>query len=308
MGQAHKDEIATGPAEVAIGLGATRFAGMGEMVAFATMMSESGPAVPQHLRGQPGACLAITTKALRFGFDPFTLAEHSFLTTKGFGTEQEETIAYDSFVIRSIINAHAPITGELAYSYEGEGDARTCTVTATPSDGSPPKSLTSPPLGELKAWRTENGVLRGSPLWETKPDIQMGYDTGRDFCRLHHPEILMGWYDKDELVAKRAPKPKPQVAARLKGAKGDGFNTGGLAKALAHVPEKVVRTDRAPATTATKPRKATKRKKAKGAQARLQKQAERLAAAVLSATPKVPAAFVTSETKTAMSATARSEF
>ena len=45
-------------------------------------MSVSGAAVPVHLRGNPGACLAICTKALRFNFDPFSLAEHSFSMKK----------------------------------------------------------------------------------------------------------------------------------------------------------------------------------------------------------------------------------
>lgn len=240
--------------------GAIPFSTMADLLTFTNLMAESGPAVPPHLRDQPGACLAIATKALRFGFDPFTLAEHSFLTTKGFGTEQVETIAYDSFVIRSIINAHAQNTGALAYSYSGEGADRTCTVTATP-EGGETRSLTSPPLGALIAMRMQDGVLRGSVLWETKPDQQMGYDTARDFCRLHHPEILMGWYDKDELTAKRAPKPKPQVGARLKGAKGDGFSADGVAKALEPITPPVRLGAATAAIALTGPRKPAKRSK-----------------------------------------------
>ena len=219
-----------------IGLGGVAFKNMAEMVEFSRLMAGSGAAVPLHLRDNPGACLAICIKAARFGFDPFTLAEHSFLASKGYGAERTDAIAYDSFVIRAIIVAHAPITGVLQYSYEGDGGARTCTVTAITKDGGKANSLTSPTLDELKAQHTEDGQLRGSSLWENKPDQQLGYDTGRDYCRLYHPDILMGWYDKDELQAAVAPKPRPKVAERLNGNKGAGFDLQGVADALAGKP------------------------------------------------------------------------
>jgi hypothetical protein len=199
------DRVAAGATEIHMGFGGVKFQNMMEIMEFAKLMAVSGCAVPFHLRGNPGACLAICTKALRFGFDPFSLAEHSYSMSKSTktdrGWEDVETIAYDSFVIRAIIQAHANITGQLDYSYEGEGDERKCTVTAATGDGTKPKTLTSPTIGKLKEARGRNdkGKLKGSPLWETKPDQQLGYDTGRDYCRLYHPEILLGWYDKDEL-------------------------------------------------------------------------------------------------------------
>jgi hypothetical protein len=223
-------------AVTAIGLGGVAFKNMAEMVEFSRLMAGSGAAVPMHLRDNPGACLAICIKAARFGFDPFTLAEHSFLASKGYGAERTDAIAYDSFVIRAIIVAHAPITGVLQYSYDGEGGARTCTVTAITKDGGKANSLTSPTLDELKAQRTENGEMRGSALWDNKPDQQLGYDTGRDYCRLYHPDILMGWYDKDELQQAVAPKPKPRVGERLNGGAGAGFSQAGIDAALAVAP------------------------------------------------------------------------
>lgn len=220
--------------EVATGLGSLRFKNMVELMDYARLMAASGPGVPLHLRDNPGACLAIATRAVRFGFDPFALAEHSFLSEKGYGENRSETLAFDSFVIRAIIQAHAPITGALEYTYEGEGGTRRCTVTAKSKDGTV-KTLTSPTLDDLKAARTEDGQLRGSTLWETKPDQQLGYDTGRDFCRLHHPEILLGWYDKDELqehAPKTRARPKPAVGSRLGGNTGAGFSETGIAAAL----------------------------------------------------------------------------
>lgn len=207
------DRVAVGATEIHMGFGGVKFQTMMELMEFSKLMALSGLAVPHHLRNNPGACLAICTKALRFGFDPFALAEHSFAMSKevektieqatgGRTTVKEkiETIAYDSYVIRAIIEAHAPIVGRLKYEYVGEGDAMTCTVSAKLAETGETVSHTSPTLGQRKAaiGTSDKGNLKGSPLWITKPKVQIGYDTARDLCRLHFSEVLMGWYDKDE--------------------------------------------------------------------------------------------------------------
>lgn len=187
-------------------LGGVQFSTMIEVMEFAKLMAVSGLAVPLHMRGNPGACLAVCTKALRFGFDPFALAEHSYTMEKNVKDEANqwhkiETIAYDSFVIHAIIEAHAPLMGRLRITYEGEGDNRTCTVTGIPRGEKEPLTHTGPTLGQLKAarGRNEKGQIKGSPLWDTKPDQQLAYDTRRDFCRKFFPEVLMGWIDRDEM-------------------------------------------------------------------------------------------------------------
>jgi hypothetical protein len=199
------DRIAAGNTAVAMNFGGVQFQNMGEVMEFAKILSIGEESVPPHLRGKPGVCLGILTKALRYGFDPYSLAEHSFLTVKrqkdaNDRWQEVATIAYDSFVISAVINAHAPITGRLQYRFEGEGDERKCIVWAKTRDGEV-KEHVSPTLGAIKQMRGKNdkGEIRGSPLWGSpKSDNQLAYDTRRDFCRLHFPEILLGWQDKDD--------------------------------------------------------------------------------------------------------------
>jgi hypothetical protein len=110
------DKAVAAATEIQMGFGGVKFQTMIEIMEFAKLMAISGAAVPYHLRANPGACLAICTKALRFGFDPYALAEHSFIMKKNQKNdagqwEAVETIAYDSFVIHAIIEAHAPLTG-----------------------------------------------------------------------------------------------------------------------------------------------------------------------------------------------------
>jgi hypothetical protein len=258
------DRVAAGATEIHMGFGGVKFQTMMELMEFSKLMAVSGSAVPYHLRGNPGACLAICTKALRFGFDPFALAEHSFAMSKEVDTtvtqptggrttikEKVETIAYDSYVLRAIIESHAPIKGRLKYSYAGEGDERTCTVSCILLETDEIISLTSVTLGKRKKdiGTSEKGNLKGSSLWITKPDQQQGYDTARDLCRLHFPEVLMGWYDKDEFdeYAKAAAATDVTPASGLKerlaaGTKGEakGFSAAHVTEQIGHSPGTVL--------------------------------------------------------------------
>lgn len=196
-------------------VGGVMFQNMMEVMEFAKLMSVAGDAAPPHLRGNPGACLSIVTRALRFNFDPFSLAEHSFLTLKSVkvGTEWTKvgTISFDSFVLHAIIEAHAPLVGRLRRDYIGEGLDRQCKVTGLIKGEQEPHVYTGPKLGAIieKIGRNENGKIKGSPLWESKPDQQLWYDARRDWCRAFCPEVLLGWYDKDELEEYAAPAPRP---------------------------------------------------------------------------------------------------
>lgn len=213
--------------------GGVQFRTMLEVMEFSKLMAISGVAVPPHLRGNPGACLAVCTKALRFGFEPFALAEHSYPMRRSAknelgGWETIETIAYDSFVIHAIIEAHAGLDGPLQCEYFGEGDSRVCR--ATGSIKGHMLEHTSPQIGQIKAARGRNdkGQIKGSPLWDTKPDQQLWYDTRRDWCRRYAPHVLMGIWDKDEFDENVPPeKPaesSPKLLDRLPGKiEGAGF-------------------------------------------------------------------------------------
>ena len=230
-------------------LGGLTVQDMGQVMEFAKLMAVSGAAVPIHLRGNPGACLAICTKAVRFRFDPFALAEHSYSMWKsvkiGNTWTDVETIAYDSFVLHAIIEAHGQVTGQLKPTYQGEGDDLTCTCTGVINGET--LTITSPRLGDIKAriGRNDKGTIKGSPLWDSKPRQQIWYDVRRDWCRAFQPHILLGWYDKDELMEHGArdvtPQPPPDkiegLAKRLKEAKASqtdrGFNAEHVAREAA---------------------------------------------------------------------------
>lgn len=258
--------VEAGKTEISMRLGGVQFQTMMELMEFAKLMSVSGAAVPVHLRGNPGACLAICTKALRFGFDPFSLAEHSMAMAKNHKNdkgqwESVETIGYDSFVIAAIIEAHAPIDGRLRISFSGEGEQRKCTVKAVPRGEKEPLEYESPPISEIikHIGFNDKGNLKGSPLWLSNPDQQLAYWTRRAFCRRHFPETLLGWYDREELeendfrtakdITPKADRPK--IAERLKKDKGTaGFKASNIDTALngGPGPQSETNPDQVPAT------------------------------------------------------------
>lgn len=220
-------------------IGGVKLENMIQMMELAKAMALSGPAVPPVFRGNPGLCLGIWLKATKFGFDPFSLAEHAYVTVKNEKGpdgrwEKVETLAFDSTVVRAIINAHAPIKGQINYTFEGEGETIVCVASATLSDGTV-VSHRSKPLAERKATlrRNDDGKVKGSPLWDEKPLVQFQYDTGRDLCRIYFPEILMGWKDRDDFedaaqtaraASAKDVTPRPSIKDRLNGAKGRGFD------------------------------------------------------------------------------------
>ena len=221
------DRTAAGAVEVSDELGGIRFQNMAEVMEFAKLLSVSGAAIPSHLRGNPGACLAICIQALEWRFSPFFVANKSYLVNN----RGEERIAYESQLLHAVIEARAPIKGRLRARYEGDGDARVCIVYATPKGETEPLEWRSEPLGKRRPSKNDKGQIKGSPLWESKPDLQQFYDASRDWARAYYPDVLGGVYSKDELDEQFGPErakditPKPSISDRLKGNAGKrGFS------------------------------------------------------------------------------------
>lgn len=186
---------------------------LGEVMEAAKLMALSGSMVPAFLRENPGGCFAILWRAYAWGMDPFAVASMAY-EVKNKRT-QETTVAFMSQLIHAIIEARAPIKERLAVRYEGEGDERVCIVSGTFVGEKEPREHRSPRLGDRKPKargrdsrdpRDEDGIneaaddrAAGSPLWRTKPDVQLWYDTSRDWARIYCPDVLLGIYSREEM-------------------------------------------------------------------------------------------------------------
>lgn len=208
------DRVAMGGTAVSDSLGGIAFQNMTEVMEFSKLMSLSGNAVPKHLQGNPGMCLAVCVQAMEWRFSPFAVANKSY--------EVQNRLSFESQLVHAVIEQRAPIIGRLRHRFEGEGDARVCIVWAKLRETGEELEYRSPVFSKI--------LPKNSPLWKTKPDLQQYYNTSRDFCRAYFPDVLLGVYSEDELRDHVGPDnakdvtAKPDVASRLKGSKGRGFN------------------------------------------------------------------------------------
>ncbi len=176
------DPNATGAVELSQQAGGLGFSNVGEAMQFAKLMAISQFAVPKHLRGNVGACMAIITRAVEWNFSPFAVASKSYCVN--------DALAFESQLIQAVILRRAPIKGRFTFAFTGEGERRKCTVTAALKDGGT-VDYTSPEVGKIP--------VKNSPLWKNDPDQQLCYYSGRALCRRHFPDVLLGIYTPEDL-------------------------------------------------------------------------------------------------------------
>lgn len=210
------DRVITSAIPVNTHLGGIDPKDYGQVMEFAKTMATARHSIPQWLRGSVGDCLAICSRALRWGFDPYFVAEKSFLMEGKSGTK----VGYESQLIHAIVEALAPLKGRLRHRYEGEDDATVCIVWGTFKGEDSPHEYISVPLGKRikDIGQSDRGNFRGSPMWLQKPRLQLFYDASRDWARINCPDVLAGVYAREELTEMEPVDvtPKDDLAERLK--------------------------------------------------------------------------------------------
>jgi len=208
-----------------------RFENAFQMGEAAKLMATAGPMLPEWLQGNVGGCWGIILRATELGISPLTLANWTYITEK---KNQDGSItkrvAYESQFYHAIVEARAPIKESLQHEIIGEGDERKCRVWATFKGETKPKVFESETLGKLRPPRNQYGGIKGSPLWDRKPEVQMFYDASRDWSRINCPHILGGVYAREEMEENedhvgpdQAKDVSPKLRERLRGPVGEGF-------------------------------------------------------------------------------------
>lgn len=221
------DRAVAGAVVVSDNIGGVLFKDMAEVMEFAKLLAIAGTAMPKHLRGNVGACLAVTIQALEWRMSPIAVANKSY--------EVNDRIAYESQLIHAVVEARAPLKQRLRKRYTGEGQTLKCFVVGHFKGEIDPIEYESPAVSEIK--------VQNSPLWKSDPRQQLWYYSVRAWARANCPDVLLGIYAEDELEPRQVGAdhahdvtPKPNVGDRLKGGKGRGFSEEGVNKALAHQP------------------------------------------------------------------------
>lgn len=185
-------KVAGGTALATNRTGGVSFTSMTEVMEFAKAMAVSSVGVRKHLRGNVGACLAITVQAIEWEMSPFAVANKSYLVN--------DQIAYEAQLLNAVILRRAPIQGRFKIEYTGEADTLVCRVWARLRDEDEIVDYESPVFARIQP--------KNSPLWKTDPRQQIFYYSSRALCRRHFPDVLLGVYAVDELVDEDiAPQP-----------------------------------------------------------------------------------------------------
>lgn len=179
------DLAVAGATEVSAQVGGLAFKDMGQVMEFSKLMAVSGQAVPKHLRGAPGACLAISLQALNWRMDPFAVANKSYMVN--------DRISYEAQLVQAVVEQRAPIKGRIKGEVSGEGSTRKWTLRCTSAEDGNEIIYEGPEIGKI--------TTKNSPLWKADPDQQLWYYSVRAMCRRHFPDVLLGVYEKEEIEA-----------------------------------------------------------------------------------------------------------
>lgn len=160
----------------------TDFGGVMEM---AKLMAQSGPAVPKHLRQNPGMCLSVAMTAYQNAFNPFLLAGDTYIVN--------DVLAYGAKSITAMVH-NAPRLAEIPdVAFSGEWPNRVASVTG--KIRGPEGTVTR--KTEVKA---NTITVRNSPLWKSQPDQQLTYYAQRAWARAWMPGVLLGMLGDDEVA------------------------------------------------------------------------------------------------------------
>ena len=153
---------------------------MDEALRLAEFMSRART-VPKHLQDSPGDCLMVVELAMRWGMSPFAVAQ-------GTSVISGKLMIEGKLVAAAVENSGA-IVGHIDYEFEGVGDARSITVTATRRGETNPRTV----LVKLADAKTSN------PLWVKQPDQQLVYHGARVWARRWTPAVILGVYSREEM-------------------------------------------------------------------------------------------------------------
>jgi hypothetical protein len=190
------DLVKASAIEIGTTLGGVKVASIADLAKISDTLSRGEIAVPIHCRGKPGVCFALAMQALEWGLPIMSVINKSYVPRNG------DRIGYESQLIHAVIEKNAPIKGRLRFEILGEGDERRCKVWATFNGETTPHEYTSETLAKMHPGHIEKDgkrFVRGSPLWDTRPEVQMFYDASRQWARLFCPDVLLGAYTPDEL-------------------------------------------------------------------------------------------------------------
>jgi len=160
----------------------------------ASVMASSKFAVPKHLQGNTGDCLAIIMQSAQWQMDPFAVAQKTH--------QINGVLGYEAQLVNAVITNRAPITGRLNFEWYGDWAKINGKEDKSWDKGikvwATLKGETSP--REIDISMGQIGSVRNSPLWVSDPRQQLAYLAIKRWSRLYTPDVILGVYTPDEIA------------------------------------------------------------------------------------------------------------
>lgn len=141
---------------------------------------------PKHLRAAQleetaATCLRVVNQAYRWGFDPFAVADESYVVHGKLG--------YQGKLVAAVVNSRGGLEERLSFAFKGEGDGRTVTVSGRFRGQDEAKSIDL----SVKQAKTDND------MWKKDPDQKLCYSGSIKWARRYCPELILGVLTDDDL-------------------------------------------------------------------------------------------------------------
>jgi hypothetical protein len=159
----------------------------------AKMMAKAN-LVPAHLRGDEkiADCFLVAAQAFRWRMDPFSVAQHTFVT--------QGKLGYEGKLIAGLINASGRLQANLKPIYSGARGTpdRAVRIVGRIKGEAEDREIE----GTVKDWKTNN------EKWSTMPDQMLVYRGAREWARRHMPEVMLGIQADEEVAETVALQPQ----------------------------------------------------------------------------------------------------
>lgn len=192
--------------QIGVSLGGLDLKDMAQIVEYAKGMSLSDSMVPAFCRNKPWTCFALCIQAMNWKMAPYDVAKQAYEVENT--RTKERTVAYMSQILHAVLENRGLLKERLSVEYEGEGDDMVCIVSGTFKGETKPRVWRSPRLADRRPKATkrrnhqtgeEYETTPGSPLWYSKPQVQLAHDTLRDWGRIYAPDAVLGIYSPEEM-------------------------------------------------------------------------------------------------------------
>ena len=185
----------------------------------ANMMASGKTALPAHFRNSPGDCFAIVLQATQWNMNPLAVAQKTHIINGVLG--------YEAQLVSAVINSSGVVKDRFRFEWFGDWDKivgkfkEVESRTKKDDNGNPKKFI-------VPAWdqKDEHGLgvtvsatikgeneprvlkllmtqarTRNSTLWTEDPKQQLAYLAQKRWARLYAPDVILGVYSTDEIVA-----------------------------------------------------------------------------------------------------------